>query len=168
MAVELLRIDDRLVHGQVVEAWIPHVKAELVVVASEPAAQDETQQALMRLALPDGVQLKALAPGEALAFFRSPESDRQRTLVLVPSPREALELVEGGLPVKTVNVGGLHYSAGRIQLGRVIFLSDADREDLRRLAQRGVVLEGRAVPSDKRLDLAALIGSSASDGPHST
>lgn len=158
MPVELVRIDDRLVHGQVVEAWIPYVKAELVVVVSKAAAEDETQQALMGLALPDRIALKVLAPGEALAFFRSSEREGRRTLVLVPSPKEALELVEGGLSLKTINVGGLHYSAGRIQLGRVIFLSDEDREQLRRISQRGVVLEGRAVPSDKRLDLAALIG----------
>jgi mannose/fructose/N-acetylgalactosamine-specific phosphotransferase system component IIB len=155
--VELLRIDDRLVHGQVVEAWIPHVKADLVVVASSSAAHDETQQALMRLALPDAVQLKVLAPGEALAYFQTDDVRARRTLVLVPSPREALALIEGGLAVKTVNVGGLHYSAGRIQLGRVIFLSDQDRDDLRTLTRRGITLEGRAVPSDKRLDLAAML-----------
>ncbi len=158
MAVELVRIDDRLVHGQVVEAWIPYVKAELLVVVSAAAAEDETQRALMQLALPDRVALKVLAPGEALAFFRTPECEGKRVLVLVPSPKEALELVEGGLSLKTINVGGLHYSAGRMQLGRVIFLSDDDREQLRRLSQLGVVLEGRAVPSDKKLDLAALIG----------
>ena len=71
--------------------------------------------------------------------------------------REARELVDAGLKVASLNVGGLHYSAGRIQLGRVIYLSDEDREDLRELVQRGIVLEGRAVPSDRRLDLASLI-----------
>ena len=157
MSVELVRIDDRLVHGQVVEAWVPHVKAGLVVVVSEAAAEDATQQALMRLALPDAIGLKVLRPGEALAFFKSPECERARTLVLLPSPREALALVDGGFAVKTINVGGLHYSAGRMQLGRVIFLSDEDRRTLNELAQRGVVLEGRAVPSDRRLDLATLL-----------
>lgn len=155
--VELVRIDDRLVHGQVVEAWVPHLKAELVVVVSESAAGDPTQQALMSLALPEVVGLKVLRPGEAVAFFASENCKGKRTLVLVPSPAEALALIEGGLGVKTINVGGLHYSAGRIQLGRVIFLSDEDRRTLKELAQKGVVLEGRAVPSDRKLDLAALL-----------
>lgn len=157
MGVELFRIDDRLVHGQVVEAWIPHVKAEAVVVVSEAAAGDETQKALMALALPDAISLRVLSPGEAAAHLLSPDCAKKRTLVLVPSPHEVLALVEAGVAVKTVNVGGLHYSAGRIQLGRVIFISDEDRATLRELARRGVVLEGRAVPSDKKLDLAGLL-----------
>lgn len=157
MGVELVRIDDRLVHGQVVEAWIPYLKAELVVVVSEAAAGDATQQALMQLALPDAVGLKVLRPGEAVAFLRSPECSKRRTLVLVPSPREVLALLEGGLEMRVVNVGGLHYSAGRIQLGRVIFITDEDRLTLRELVQRGIVLEGRAVPSDRKLDLAGLL-----------
>ncbi|MCX5787072.1 MAG: PTS sugar transporter subunit IIB [Elusimicrobia bacterium] len=157
MSVELLRIDDRLIHGQVVEAWVPHLNAEAVVVASAQAAADETQKTLMRMALPDTVELHVLAPAEAAALLASAVLSGKRTLVLVPSPREARELVKAGLKVPSLNVGGLHYSAGRIQLGRVIYLSDEDREDLRELVQRGIVLEGRAVPSDRRLDLASLI-----------
>lgn len=157
MAVELFRIDDRLVHGQVVEAWIPNVKANEVVVASEAASKDETQKALMSLALPDVVGLRVLSPGEAAAYLVSPASAAKRTLVLLPSPSEALALLEAGIPMKSLNIGGLHYSAGRIQLGRVIFISDEDRATLRELARRGVVLEGRAVPSDRKLDLAGLL-----------
>lgn len=157
MGIELIRIDDRLVHGQVVEAWVPHVKAELVVVASEAAAGDETQKALMQLALPESIALKVAKPAEAAALLLSPECQARRVLVLVPSPKEALALMEGGVPAKTINVGGLHYSAGRIQLGRVIYLGDEDRRTLRELHRRGVVLEGRAVPSDRRLDLSSLL-----------
>jgi len=154
----LIRIDDRLIHGQVVEAWIPHLKAERVVVACEAAANDETQQALMRLALPDAVDLQILPPAAAAAYLGSAACGSARTLVLVPSPREALALLDGGLAFQTLNVGGLHYSAGRIQLGRVIFLSEEDRQTLRELSKRGVTLEGRAVPSDRKTDIAALLG----------
>lgn len=157
MAVELFRIDDRLVHGQVVEAWIPNVKANEVVVVSEAASKDDTQKALMSLALPEAVGLRVLSPGEAAVYLGSPECAERRTLVLLPSPREALALHEAGIPMKSLNIGGLHYSAGRIQLGRVIYISDEDRSMLRELARRGVVLEGRAVPSDRKLDLAGLL-----------
>ena len=157
MSLELVRIDDRLIHGQVVEAWIPHLKADAVVVASAAAAADATQQTLMQMALPENVDLHVAAPAEAAALLLSPRLADKRVLALVPSPREARELLEAGVPIAALNVGGLHYSAGRIQLGRVIYLSDDDRKDLRELAQRGVILEGRAVPSDRRLDLTSLI-----------
>ena len=133
------------------------MNADAVVIASAQAAADETQKTLMRMALPDAVELHVLAPADAAALLASAALSAKRTLVLVPSPREARELVEAGLKVASLNVGGLHYSAGRIQLGRVIYLSDEDRKDLRELVQRGIVLEGRAVPSDRRLDLASLI-----------
>ena len=157
MGVELVRIDDRLVHGQVVEGWIPHLKIQRVVVVCDQAAQDETQQALMQLALPESVELRVLSTGEAAAYLAAEACSKARVLVLVPSPREALALLEGGVAFKSLNVGGLHYSAGRIQLGKVIFLSEEDRRTLRELARRGVVLEGRAVPSDRKMDVAGML-----------
>ena len=160
MPIDLVRIDDRLVHGQVVEGWIPFLKAERVVVASASAAGDETQQALMQLALPESIDLRVLAPKDAAAHLLSEECARTRVLVLVPSPKEALELLDAGVAFKSLNVGGLHYSAGRIQLGRVIFLSEDDSRTLRELAQRGVILEGRAVPSDRKMDIAGMLAAS--------
>jgi PTS system mannose-specific IIB component len=133
MELALLRIDDRLVHGQVVIGWIPHLKAQAVVVASDAAAADATQTMLMEMAMPEGV---ALAPG----------------------PLEALRLLELGVKSPAVNVGGLHYTAGRVQLGKAIFLDDQDREALRAIARRGVALEGRALPGDSAMDVSAMLG----------
>ncbi len=157
MAIDFVRIDDRLVHGQVVEGWIPYLKAERVVVVCDQAAQDPTQQALMRLALPDSVELDVLAISEVAQFLRSERCADSRILVLVPSPKEALALVKEGLGLQSINVGGLHYSAGRIQLGKVIFLSEEDRRTLKEIAEKGVLLEGRAVPSDRKMDVAGLL-----------
>lgn len=156
MQIALVRIDDRLVHGQVVLGWIPHVKADVVVVASDVAASDETLQALMQMALPEGVELSVLPVGAAAAALRS--KDARRALVLAPGPQEALKLLEAGAPVSEINVGGLHYTAGRVQLGKAIFLSEDDKTALRRIADKGVKLEGRALPGDDRLDIMEMIG----------
>ena len=76
-------------------------------------------------------------------------------LSLVPA---ALRLLELGVRCATVNVGGLHYTAGRVQLGKAIFLGDEDREALRAISRRGVALEGRALPGDSTLDIVSLLG----------
>lgn len=160
MSMALLRIDDRLVHGQVVLAWIPFVKARAVLVVSDTAAEDETLVALMRMALPEGVDLRVAGVQEAISLLTGPRArDDQRLLVLAPGPQEVLRLIEGGVAVKEVNVGGLHYTAGRVQLGKAIFLSDDDKTALRSLGARGVKLEGRALPSDAAMDIIEMITS---------
>jgi PTS system mannose-specific IIB component len=160
MDLVLLRIDDRLVHGQVVIGWIPHLRAQAVVVASDAAAADATQTMLMEMAMPDGVALHVLPVDEAARRLQN-EADARRALALAPGPREALRLLELGVNCAGVNVGGLHYTAGRVQLGKAIFLDDQDREALRAIARRGVSLEGRALPGDSAMDVSAMLGGQA-------
>lgn len=157
MGVTLLRVDDRLIHGQVVEGWVPFLKVDLVVVVSDSAAGDEVQSALMKMALPSSVGLLVLRVADAAAALSSSQMSTRKALVLVPGPSEALSLVESGLMVERINVGGLHYTVGKIQLGRALFLDEKDRLALRALAAKGVRLEGRALPADAEEDLTAAL-----------
>lgn len=157
MPISLVRIDDRLVHGQVVVGWIPYLRAEEVVVVSEAAATDPTQVALMQLALPDAVELKVMGFKDAASYFSVPHD--KRILILAPGPFEILGMLDCGARFDRLNVGGLHYTAGRVQLGKAIFLSELDKEALREIGRRGLRLEGRAIPSDKEIDILKMIGS---------
>ncbi|MBI5211484.1 MAG: PTS sugar transporter subunit IIB [Elusimicrobia bacterium] len=165
MPIVLVRIDDRLVHGQVVEGWVPQLGAQEVVVVSDGAAQDETQALLMRMALPESVGLQILRVSEAPARLAVCAGKPEKALVLAPGPQEVLELLKQGVRLERVNVGGLHYSAGRVQLGKAIFLSRADREAILEIGRRGVRVEGRAVPGDAEVDIVALIGSGGPGQP---
>ncbi len=156
MAIALVRIDDRLVHGQVVEGWVPYLRADLVAVVSDAAAADPVQLALMKMALPAEVGLLALGVSGAARALTGASS--RRVLALTPGPAEALALLEQGLSVERVNVGGLHYTAGKVQLGRALFLDEADKSALRAIVARGVRLEGRALPTDPEEDLRAALG----------
>lgn len=157
MGITLLRVDDRLIHGQVVEGWVPFLRVDLVVVVSDAAAADEIQTALMRMALPPAVGLLVLPVAEAAPALGSAPFAARSALVLVPGPAEALALVEKGVAVDRVNVGGLHYTVGKVQLGRALFLDEKDRLALRALAAKGVRLEGRALPADAEEDLTAAL-----------
>lgn len=158
MPIAMVRIDDRLVHGQVVEGWIPHLRAVEVAVVSDAAAEDETHALLMRISLPDGVKLTILRCAEAAAYLDACAGKPQQVLVLAPGPRQVLALLDGGVRLEKVNVGGMHYSAGKVQLGKAIFLSEEDRAALAEIGRRGVRLEGRAVPGEPAADLLKLIG----------
>ncbi len=157
MGVTLLRVDDRLIHGQVVEGWVPFLKVDLVVVVSDAAATDEVQTALMKMALPATVGLLVLSVADAPAALKAPQMAGRSALVLVPGPSEALTLIEKGVAVDRVNVGGLHYTMGKVQLGRALFLDEKDRLALKALAAKGVRLEGRALPADAEENLSAVL-----------
>lgn len=157
MAIVLLRIDDRLIHGQVVEGWVPQLKADLVAVVSDAVASDEIQVALMKMALPSSSGLLVLNVAAAPRALEAAEISTKRILVLVPSPTEALDLLRGGIRVDRINVGGLHYTVGKVQLGRALFLDGKDKAALREIAARGVKLEGRALPFDPEENLAPIL-----------
>lgn len=157
MPIALLRVDDRLVHGQVVEGWLPQIKADLVAVVSDAVAADEVQSALMKMALPPSVGLLVLRVSGAAAALKSSQMADRRVLILVPGPAEALALLKEGVAVDRVNVGGLHYTVGKVQLGRALFLDEKDKASLQEIAARGVRLEGRALPADPEEDLAHIL-----------
>ncbi len=157
MGVVLVRVDDRLIHGQVVEGWVPFLRVDLVIVISDAAASDQIQTALMKMALPPAVGLLVLPVAEAANALRSAQLAPRKSLVLVPGPAEALALVEKGVAIDHINVGGLHYTVGKVQLGRALFLDEKDRLALLALAAKGVRLEGRALPADAEEDLTAAL-----------
>ncbi len=158
MPIELLRIDDRLVHGQVVEGWLPFLGVDLVAVVSDGAAEDPVQTALMRMALPESVGLLSLTVADAPAALSAPQAAARKVMVLAPGPSEALALLENGVVVDRVNVGGLHFTVGKVQLGRALFLDEKDKKALLAIVARGVRLEGRPLPSDPEEDLGAMLG----------
>ena len=153
----LVRIDDRLIHGQVVEGWLPVLKAQRVVVVCDQAAADATTRALMELSLPPGVALDVLTVAAAPSILKNAAATPERVLVLAPGPQEVLALHSAGVPFTAVNVGGLHYAAGTVQLGRAIYLDSVDIDCLEALSVAGVRVEGRAVPSESPLDVMAAL-----------
>jgi mannose/fructose/N-acetylgalactosamine-specific phosphotransferase system component IIB len=150
----LYRVDDRLVHGQVVEGWVPHLRAEELAVVSDEIAGDEMRRAIMRFATPEGVDLKLMTVAEAAAYLPEAEKNNRKVLLLLPGLAEALTLSQQGVKIPSLNIGGMHYSAGKnLSIGKAIFLNDEDCAALKALSAAGIKIEGRGVPSDRPLDL---------------
>jgi mannose/fructose/N-acetylgalactosamine-specific phosphotransferase system component IIB len=154
VSIELLRIDDRLVHGQVVEGWVKALHINRIVVASDAVDADDTQKALYHLAVPHGVELTCLGITEAAKEWKANRWKNERAIMLVSTPEEVLALSEAGSPVKSVNLGGLHFRNGRVQVLKGISLDEHDVRALKKLASKGIVLEARALPLDEPFDIA--------------
>lgn len=144
--IALSRVDSRLIHGQVIEAWLPYLKVERVVVADDAAAHDDLARAAYELAVPSEVEV-VLAPVEKLDF-RALAADGVRTLVLFRDVRSAVFARERGLPDGTLNLGNVHAGPGRVAVSRSVFLDDADKQALQHLVDSGMQVQVQAVPAE--------------------
>src|SRR5258708_770303 len=120
MSVVLVRIDDRLVHGQVVEGWLKSIHATAIVVASDQVASEEMQKALYLLAVPQGITLSCLSIRDAAEAWSGSPWKKDRVLVLVASPQDVVALIQYGAKIESVNVGGMHYREGRVQILKAV------------------------------------------------
>ena len=160
--IALLRVDNRLIHGQVVEAWLPYLHATRILVADDEAAANPLARAAMGLAIPSPIQVE-IAP-MAAANFDVAQRAPDRALVLVRDIAQALKARERGLVFATLNVGNVHFASGRVQVSPSVFLTLAEVESLRALAKAGVAIDMRAIPKDKLLTLADIEARFAAGG----
>jgi mannose PTS system EIIA component len=165
MALVLVRIDDRLIHGQVVEGWLRVVQADRIVVVSDEAAADPLQITLMGLAVPSEVRVDVLAVDPAAQALKAERWAKDRVLLLLPGLREARRLAEAGVAFESINLGGLHDAPGRKFVTPALALSPQDRKDVEDLLARGIFIETRALPNDDRRSITEeLHGKRASPG----
>jgi mannose/fructose/N-acetylgalactosamine-specific phosphotransferase system component IIB len=146
--IVLSRVDDRLIHGQVVEGWLRVVQARRIVVVSDQAAQDVFQAGLMRLAVPLDVEVTILPVAQAAKDLAASSWKEERVMLLMPSLKEARRLAEAGWSPSPLNLGGLHDAPGRTAYSPSLALSEEDIKDLLALVERKIAFDTRALPSD--------------------
>lgn len=147
MPLVLARIDDRLIHGQVVEGWLRVIQAQRIVVANDRAAADPLQGGLMRLAVPDEVALDVLTVEAATARLKENAWGAERVMALFASVADAAKAVEGGAPLATINLGGVHDGPGRTSATPHLSLNPEERRTVAALLRRGVVIDTRSLPT---------------------
>ncbi|ATB28835.1 PTS system mannose/fructose/N-acetylgalactosamine-transporter subunit IIB [Melittangium boletus] len=152
--ITLVRVDNRLIHGQVVEAWLPHLKVSRVVVADDEAASSPLVRAAMALAVPSAIEVLILPLSQV--DFASLSRDSLKTLVLLRDVAAAPFCQGQGLKLEHLNLGNVHFGTGRKQVSPSVFLTEDELRTLARLGAEGVRVEARAVPSEKPVELAEL------------
>jgi PTS system mannose-specific IIB component len=153
--IALVRVDNRLVHGQVLEAWVPALSAQGILVADDEVAGNALARAAMSLAIPKNVAFRVARLAEVAGMLRPGGSGAPapRTLVLVRNVRDAVALREQGVPLPHLNLGNVHYSAGREQVAPTVYLDAAEIEALEQLGAAGTGIEARAVPAEAPVSL---------------
>ncbi|MFV0254993.1 MAG: PTS N-acetylgalactosamine transporter subunit IIB [Erysipelotrichaceae bacterium] len=143
--IVLTRIDNRLIHGQVATQWCGVVGANLLLVANDSVAADEFRQGLMDMAAPGYAQTRYFSIQKTIDIIGK-ASDAQKIAIICETPQDVLKLVEGGVPIKDVNIGNMHMADGKRQVATSVAVDDADVEAFRKMQELGVKLEIKRVP----------------------
>jgi mannose/fructose/N-acetylgalactosamine-specific phosphotransferase system component IIB len=148
MSVKLARIDDRLIHGQVILGWVPTLKPDRILVANDRVAGSDWERKFYSSCVPPEVNVSFAGVAETARQIAANLFQSEALIVLVESARDALVLLSSGIEIKEVNVGGLHYREGSVELLPFVFLTHDERAALRELVKRGVTLSAQDVPSN--------------------
>jgi PTS system mannose-specific IIB component len=174
----LVRIDDRLIHGQVVVKWLRHLDCNEVLIVDDEVWRDDDLKSVLGLATPRGIHMAVLSVDEAFRVIGGlhasddcPELENsaaswvggvgatsgRRVLVLVKRPRTALALLESGLEFRELNVGGVAAREGATRVYRSISVTPEQLEILRRVSSRGVRVYFQTVPEERALELSEVV-----------
>lgn len=154
----LARIDSRLLHGQVATAWTKTVKPTRIIVVSDDVAKDELRKKLIQQAAPPGVKAHTIPVNQMIKLAKDKEHfGGQRALLLFENPEDLLRAVEGGVPLKTVNVGSMAHSPGKVQPNKVLAFSQEDINTFDKLKQLGLDFDVRKVPNDSKGNMEEII-----------
>jgi PTS system mannose-specific IIB component/fructoselysine and glucoselysine-specific PTS system IIB component len=147
VAIELYRIDDRLVHGQVVVGWGQPLDVSFVVLVDDVIATSEWEQELYRMGAPPEMTVLFESVDSALAHLAEYQTRPAHGILLAGDVETMRRLVERAGTIRTVNLGGIHHRSGRIARMRYVFLTPEEEQSLRELAASGVTISAQDVPA---------------------
>jgi mannose/fructose/N-acetylgalactosamine-specific phosphotransferase system component IIB len=148
MSVVLARVDDRLIHGQVVVGWARALEADCLLVANDAVAADPMQRTLLPMAVPPHMKVAIWRVSEAAERIARGEVPGQCAILLFSSLGDALAFQRAGGPLPELNIGGIRLAPGRVSLRTAVALGPDDVAAARALAQAGVQLSVRMVPGE--------------------
>lgn len=153
----LTRIDDRFIYGQDVELWNEVVGSNLVLIVNDEIAADSRKWAPMRVATPEGVWTRFFSVQRTVDIIHT-ATPRQRILIMVASPTDALALVKGGVPITKISIGHMQAGEGKHPITPAVAVDDTDIAAFKELQELGIELEIRYLPSSNPDPIQLVIG----------
>ncbi|MGM3175436.1 PTS mannose transporter subunit IIAB [Dickeya lacustris] len=157
MLIGLARIDDRLIHGQVATRWTKETHVSRIIVVSDEVAADGVRKTLLTQVAPPGVSAHVVDIAKAIRVYNNPKYAGERVMLLFTNPTDVLRLVQAGVKIGSVNIGGMAYRQGKTQINHAVSIDAQDIEAFNTLHKLGIELEVRKVSSDTKLNMMDLI-----------
>lgn len=157
MGIELFRIDDRLIHGQVVVGWGQPLDIAFIVLVDDAVAESDWEQELYRMGVPPEMDVYFESVERAASTLETRRTESRPGLLVTADITSMSRLAQQCGGIARVNLGGIHYRAGRVQKLRYLFLDGAEERELREMAARGTVITAQDVPSARPIPLDAVL-----------
>ena len=157
MNIVLARIDDRLIHGQVATVWSKATNCQRIIVCDDEVANDKIRATLLKQVAPAGMKSHVVTVDKAIRVYNNPKYENERCLLLFTKPASVLYLVEHGVDIKSVNIGGMSFYEGKHQVTSAVSVDDKDVAAFKKLHELGIELEIRKVDTDEKRDLMAVL-----------
>ncbi len=157
MPVTLVRVDDRLIHGQVVVAWVKSIGAKRIVVVDDDVAQSEWQRELYTLGTPPDLEVEFVSVAGAPDRMDQWANSSRKTIILVANVNAAVRLCEAVPSITSINLGGLHDGTGRVKRLPYVYMSDEEASQLKALRTGGVKISAQDVPSARAVPLEEIL-----------
>lgn len=152
-----IRIDDRLIHGQVATQWTNELGATRIMVINDDVATNDVQKTVLRMAAPPNVATSIITKATAAANILAKKYLGQKVLIVVKSPQDLVDLMALGLPITNVNVGNLSVREGTRHVRPTVSITADEEQAFNTLLQKGVEITTIMVPGDKKIFLKDVI-----------
>jgi mannose/fructose/N-acetylgalactosamine-specific phosphotransferase system component IIB len=157
MDVQLFRIDDRLIHGQVVLGWARSLKSERILLCDNDVSQSDWEKELYCTCVPDQLQARVCDVDETASILSTKIQPEDKTIVLVKEPKVVMDIVNKGYVPGSINLGGLHFSDQRKKYLSYVYLNDEEINQLHWLLDKGIKIFCQDVPTGKALNVLDVI-----------
>lgn len=152
-----VRIDERLIHGQVATMWTNHLKVNRIMVVDNAVVKNEMEKDVLKMAKPNSVKISILTTKGASARIQNGQYDDQRVFLIVKNPATLVELVDKGVALKEINVGNMSAKKGSKQVAKSIGVTPEDIAAFNYLNEKGVKLTAQMVPNEDKSDFMKLL-----------
>ncbi len=148
MTVAHVRMDNRLIHGQILVSWNSHLKIDHLIVTNDKVAQDPMQVTLLKAVTPIGAKVSVLSVADCVKYCQSAESEKENIFIIAKFPEDGCELVERGLQIPVLNLGNQAFVRGSLKLSNTVFLTETGVKALKKLHEKGIKITCRMMPNE--------------------
>lgn len=152
MEIAFCRIDDRLIHGQVATVWSKVTGCNRIMCVSDEVAKDELRKKLLLQVVPPGLKGYVIPVDKAIEAYKNPKYNSFKTLFLFTNPTDVVRAVKGGIPFKSVNLGGKCFKDGDTLISQAVSVNAQDVTAIKELVGMGIEVEMRKLVNDPKVD----------------